>query len=290
MMKLLDPFQHAFVLAALSIALLGTGAAQAADAHQQGGRPVALAFDAGTQSLLKAYPDGLYRSSDWGQSWQGISVASVGDGQIASIAASPAGKGVIYAAGPGFGVVRSDDGGKTWAERNEGLPSHDVIAVAAHTTQPDTVYAFVTDKGIYRSQDAGKSWRLMDRGPRPDLSQLVHSDMAGSMQSGWLFAATPTGIRRIMDCFCLWQDAGGLGSGAYSVTYDPRQPDQLYTATEKGLFRSTDGGESWVQTSAPGGKVVALAFARSGTLFALNEDGTLFTSADQGATWKQVNA
>lgn len=289
-MRLLDAFTHALGLAALAAALLfDTAAVQATEPRQQDVSPVALAYDAATEALLKAYPDALYRSSD-GRSWQKVAIAPLGDGQLASIAASPAGKGIIYAAGPGLGVARTDDGGKTWAKRSEGLPSRDVVAVAAHTTQPDTVYAFVREQGIYRSQDGGNSWRMMDRGPRLGLSQLVHSDMAGSMQSGWLFAATSTGIRRIMDCFCLWQDAGGLGSGAYSVTYDPRQPDQLYTATEKGLFRSTNGGEDWVAIASPGAKVVALAFARSGTLFAMSEEGTLFASADRGASWKQVNA
>src|SRR5260370_2025760 len=96
-----------------------------------------------------------------------------------------------------------------WVERTEGLPGLDVIAVADHATHPDTIYAIVEERGIYRSQDAGKSWRMMDRGPRDGLVQLIHSDMPGSMQSGWLFAATSSGVRRIMDCFCLWQDAGG---------------------------------------------------------------------------------
>jgi photosystem II stability/assembly factor-like uncharacterized protein len=289
-MRRFDSFTRVFGLAALSIALLfGAGAARAAETNQQNGPPIALAYDSGADTLLKAYADALYRSGDGGQSWQKIAIAPLGDGRIASIAASPAGKGVMYVAGPGLGVTRTDDGGKTWLDRTEGLPSREVIAVTAHTTQPDTVYAVVREQGIYRSQDAGKSWRMMDRGPR-GLVQLIHSDMAGSMKTGWLFAATSDGIRRIMDCFCLWQDAGKLGSEAHSITYDPRQPDQLYTATGKGLFRSTDGGESWIEMTSPGSKVVALAFARSGILYAMNEKGALFRSADQGSTWKQVNA
>jgi len=290
-MTRLDEFTRGLGAGALAIAfLLIAGAVWTAGANQQDGAVVALAYDSGTDTLLKGYPHALYRSGDGGQSWQNIAIPPPEDGRIAAVAASSAAKGVMYVAGRGLGVLRTDDKGKTWNERNEGLPSRDVIAVAAHTTQPETLYAVAREQGIYRSQDAGKSWRMMDRGPKEDLAQLIHSDMAGSMQTGWLFAATPKGIRRAMDCFCLWQDAGKLGTEAYGVTFDPRQPDHIYATTEKGLFRSADGGETWVQMTSPFAKAVALAFTHSGTLFATDADGRLYRSTDQGGSWKRVNA
>lgn len=290
-MRHLDSLVRMFgAVAMITTLLFGAGIAPSAELKQQDGSVVALAYDSGTDTLLKAYARALYRSGDGGKSWRKMAIASLEDGQIASMSASPAGQGVTYVTGPGLGVLRTDDGGKTWTERNEGLPKRDVIAVAAHTTEPETVYVVVPDHGAYRSQDAGKSWRLMDRGTREGIRQLIHSDMAGSMQTGWLFAATAKGVRRAMDCFCLWQDAGKLGTEAHSVTYDPRQPEHMYSATEKGLLRSTDGGENWVQITSPDSGMVALAFARSGTLYAISEKGTVFRSADQGGTWTQVNA
>jgi photosystem II stability/assembly factor-like uncharacterized protein len=274
----------------VGVLVLGAGAIRTAGANQQDNRVVALAYDRGTDSLLKAQPRTLYRSSDGGQSWQAIAIPSLKNGRISSVAASPPDKGVIYVVGPGLGVLRTEDGGKSWVERNEGLPSRDVSAVAAHTTQPETVYIVVPDHGVYRSQDAGKTWRIMDHGSQDGIRQLIHSDLAGSMQTGWLFAATLKGIRRTMDCFCLWQDAGKLGTEVHGVSYDPRQPEHIYVATEKGILRSMDGGENWVQTTSPGSKVVALAFARSGTLYAMDAGGTLFRSADDGTTWVQVDA
>ncbi|UPJ50501.1 hypothetical protein IVB30_03565 [Bradyrhizobium sp. 200] len=290
-MRRLEDLARGVGAAVLAIALLfGAGVPARAAAIAQDGGVVSLAYDSRAQTLFKAYARGLHQSSDGGRSWQKIEIPALEDGRIASAAVSPATKGVMYIAGPGTGVLRTEDGGHSWIERNEGLPSRDVIAVAAHATQPDTVYVVVHDQGVYRSQDAGKSWRLMERGSRGGIRQLIHSDMPGSMQTGWLFAATPKGIRRNMDCFCLWQDAGKLESEAYSVTYDPGHPDHLYAATEKGLFRSSDGGENWVQMTSPGSKAVALAFARTGTLYAANDEGILFRSEDNGGSWNQVNA
>jgi len=270
--------------------LLGSGSIPAAKATQQDGAVVTLTYDAGTDTLLKAYAHTLYRSGDGGRSWHKIDIAALESGQILSVTESPVGKGVMYVAGSELGMLRTDDGGKTWVERNEGLPSRNIIAVAAHTTQPETVYAVVNERGFYRSQDGGRSWRLMERSTQDGLRQLLHSNLAGSMQTGWLFAATAKGVRRVMDCFCLWQDAGRLGSQAYGVAYDPRQPERLYTATEKGLFRSVDGGEDWVQITSPSPRIVALAFKPSGTLFVITAEGVLYQTEDQGSTWNQVNA
>ena len=290
-MRRLNGFARGLVAAALGITLiLGAGAIRTAEASQRNAGVVALAYDRGTDTLLKAYARTLYRSSDGGQSWKSMTIPSSENSEIAGMAASPAAKGVTYVVGTGWGVLRSEDGGKSWIERNEGLPSRDVVAVAAHTTQAETVYVVVSGHGVYRSQDAGKSWRLMEPGSQGGIEQLVHSDMAGSMQTGWLFAATSKGIRRTMDCFCLWTDAGNLGTEAHAVTYDPRHPDHFYAVTDKGLFRSKDGGEGWVQITSPSSKAVALAFAPSNILYAIDGKGVLFRSADDGSTWIQVGA
>jgi len=291
-MRRLNGFARGLGAAAQSAVLLlmlGAGVLPATGANEQDGRIVALAYDPGTDTLLKAQARALFRSSDRGRNWQTIAVPALENGRIASIAVSGAGN-ETYVVGTGLGVLQTEDGGHSWIERNGGLPSRDVIAVAAHATQPDTVYIVVHDQGVYLSQDAGRSWRLMERSSHGGIRQLIQSDMPGSMQTGWLFAATPKGIRRNMDCFCLWQDAGKLESEAYSVTYDPGHPHHLYAATEKGAFRSTDGGENWVQMTSPGSKVVALAFARAGILYAVNDEGILFRSEDNGGTWNQVNA
>lgn len=290
-MRRLEKFARGLGAAALAITLLfGAGVPTRAGANEQDGSVVALAYDSGTETLFKVYVRALYQSSDGGRSWHKIEIAALEDGRIASVVASPASKGVMYVAGLGLGVLRTDDGAKTWTERNDGLPSRDVIAVAAHTTQPDTLYVVLKDHGFYRSQDAGKTWRLMERASQEGLRQLIHSNMAGSMQTGWLFAATAKGVRRVMDCFCLWQTAGKLNGQAYGITLDPNEPKHLYAATEKGLFSSLDGGENWVQMASPSSKVIALVFTRSSILFAINSEGILYRSEDQGGTWKPVNA
>jgi photosystem II stability/assembly factor-like uncharacterized protein len=284
-----------WALAAALPLLAACGASAEAGALPEGppaGEVVALDDDAEGQRLLKAYPHALYRSGDGGATWEPIPVpASVQEGEIAAIATPADAPGTLYIAGPGLGVMRSEDEGETWVAIDEELPSRDVRAFAAHVDQPQTLYAFLGEEGVFRSEDAGESWTRMDGGPGVPVGKVFHSGMEGSMQSGWLFAATPEGVRRSMDCFCGWRPTGELPGGeVFDVAYDPRTPEHVYAATAAGLFRSVNGGEAWEPVS---GTIQATALAidpRSGALYAAADGGALLRSTDQGRTWESVGA
>jgi len=74
--------------------------------------------------------------------------------------------------------------------------------MAAHATQPETLYAYHGKEGMFRSRDGGSKWVKVDNGPQESVQAFLHSDMPGSMESGWLFAGTTHGVARSMDCFC----------------------------------------------------------------------------------------
>ena len=249
---------------------------------------VSLAYDAATSTILKVEGDRVSRSADEGASWQPIDLpATLAKAPITAIAISKG--GTIYLAGPGLGILRGDADGGNWTAIGDTLPTRDVTALAAHTTQPDTLYAYLPESGIYRSQDAGQTWKMMDRGP-DGIRQFIHTDLAGSMESGWLYAATVKGASVSMDCFCLWRDLGDFGGPVASVAYQPGHPDTLYTAAKGGIFRSADGGRSWEDAMSPEAAVAALTVAPSGTVYAATADGRLFRSDDQAATWSRAGA
>jgi photosystem II stability/assembly factor-like uncharacterized protein len=277
--------------------VLGGLAACGGDAAETGvlpaeapqGEIAALEYDAAAGRLLKAYPHALYQSPDSGATWLPIPLpAAVQEGQLSAVAAADSGR-ILYIAGPGVGVFQSTDGGQTWVSRSGELPSRDIAAFAVHADQPKTLYASSATEGIYRSEDAGETWTRMDGGPGTPIRQFLHSDMEGSMQSGWLFAATPEGVRRSMDCFCGWRPTGELPKGeVFDVGYDPTEPKRVYASTAEGLFRSADGGESWERASAEP-VASALAVDAAGTLYAADSQGTVLRSADQGSSWERLS-
>lgn len=192
-------------LPALLLALV-VGAGQPVPSAALDSRPGAqaepassLAVDPTDGSLLKA-GGGLFRSADQGRSWNPLSLlAALHAEKIHQVATSAAAPSRLYAAGPGAGVVRSDDRGKNWRAISAGLPSQEVGAFAVHAFRPDTVYAWIKGQGLFRTEDGGGRWEKMDDGPPVQVFALAHSTLEGSMNTGWLYAATPGGPYLSMD-------------------------------------------------------------------------------------------
>ena len=193
-------------LAGLLLALLATGGQSAQSAEPQPGGSVqiepalSLAVSAVDGSLLRA-SRGLFRSTDRGARWSPISLPGLHPDLIRQVATTASAPNSLYAAGPGAGVIRSDDNGRTWRSISTGLPSQEVAAFAVHSFRPDTIYIAISLRGVFRTEDSGGQWQKMDDGPPAPVVALAHSPLAGSMNTGWLYAATPQGPYLSMDCF-----------------------------------------------------------------------------------------
>jgi photosystem II stability/assembly factor-like uncharacterized protein len=247
----------------------------------------ALAYAPQAEALYKTDGQGLYRSGSGGKEWTKVALPPPPKaGRVTAMAVSAVGQGALYVAGRGVGVLKSTDAGKSWVPIGQGLPSDDVIALAAHSSAADTVYAVLAGKGIYRSEDGGNRWRMVDKGPQAELRAFIHSGMEGSMQSGWLFAATDKGVYRAMDCFCGFRLAGTLPGPVSAVTFDPKQPKELYAAVGRDVFSTANGGEDWQAVASPAGEIGALVYSPSGVLYALLADGRVVRSTDKGRQWE----
>jgi photosystem II stability/assembly factor-like uncharacterized protein len=160
---------------------------------------------AGDGSLFKA-DRGLFRSADGGATWTGLPVPPALRPSLLSRVATAGDEGGLVAAGPGAGVLRSDDGGQTWRAVGGGLPSQQVVALAAHTSRPETIFVSLRARekeasAVFRTENGGGRWQKMDDGPPAPVGALVHSPLEGSMNTGWLYAGTPEGPYLSMDCF-----------------------------------------------------------------------------------------
>lgn len=266
-----------------------------------------LAFD-GNRLITAGH--GLATSDDGGRSW----LQARAPGSVAALATHRDRPGLVVAGLEQGGAVLSENGGATWRTVSGGLPPGAVIALAIASRDPAVFYAAIRGDGLWRSEDAGDSWSfVMDR---PWLDEAEHDpltlasvDLETGMGGIWLYAGTASGLTRVPDCFCRWQDvqpgdamdalAAGqpppaqaplpAGEPVLSLASAPSEPMTLYAALPSGIWISRDAGVVWKRATAGTATVVAVHPADPHRLAAVI-GGTLTLSRDGGATWAAVAA
>ena len=256
----------------------------------RGGRVVAVAGHPTKQAVFYfgACAGGVWKTEDAGVYWENISDGFFNSAAIGAIAVSESDPNVIYVGtgestirldvSYGDGVYKTTDGGKTWAQVGLSDSKH-IAKIRIHPQNPDLVYVAAlghafgpnAERGVFRSQDGGQIWERV----------LFRSEKAGAID----LVMDPTNPRILYAA--LWEvyrNFWTLSSGG---------PDS-------GLFKSTDGGETWVEiTNNPGlpdglkGKIgLAVSPANPQRVWAIieaqNEKGGVYRSDDGGETWRQL--
>ncbi|MDX2191745.1 MAG: glycosyl hydrolase [Gemmatimonadales bacterium] len=231
----------------------------------------------------------------------------------------------------GGGVFRTTDGGLTWGPASDGFIGGTIGAIAVSESNPDIVWVGTGEypirgnvshgDGVYRTTDGGKSWQYAGLVETRQVSRLrVHPknpDVAWVAAQGHVWAPNPErGIFKTTDGGKHWRKVlfRNDSTGASDLAIDPSDPNILYAAlwqagrtpwmlvsggAGSGIFKSTDGGETWKELSRnPGlpkgllGNIgITVSPAKPKRLWALIEadSGGVFRSDDGGDTWTRVN-
>ena len=155
------------------------------------------------------------------------------------------------------GLMRWDEYDSLWSKTT--FPGKDVWAVAQSEKTPDVIYAGTCPASVYRSQDRGKSWEMCKL---PDLAQF------SDINKG------PTRVTQIL--------------------FDPIDDKTIWITVEiGGIYRSTDGGETWDLLSqgllsADIHGILATRDAAGKRLMMATTNRGLHYSRDRGDTWEFV--
>lgn len=119
---------------------------------------------AGTTSMS------LWSSNDSGKTWRtlwgpGLPFGSVSpwEGQVRAIHVDPTNSKVIYA-GDEIGVLKSEDGGKSFKRLNGAVDGQCIWSVAVDPIDPNIVFAGSREADVFRSKDGGKTWQKLNTG------------------------------------------------------------------------------------------------------------------------------
>lgn len=102
---------------------------------------------------------GALESKDNGVSWKQFAGVPF-EKALYSVAFDPSKPGRIAISSWTYGMLTSEDGGRTWSERNEGLPEPHRVWRTAVDPDSGLLYASVFEKALYASSDFGRTWRV----------------------------------------------------------------------------------------------------------------------------------
>lgn len=232
---------------------------------------------------------GLWKTTDAGQQWDNISDGYFRTGSVGAVTVSESHPNIVYVGmgehaprgvmtSYGDGVYKSTDAGKTW--KHMGLKAtRQISRIIIAPDNPDIIWVAAQgalngpnkERGIYKSIDGGKTWKhvlfVNELTGASDLSIDIHNPQV-LYTALWEHQRLPWKVV-----------SGGRGSG---------------------LYKSTDGGESWFKINQglpkeKGKMAVAVSRANPKIVYALvesdskKEKGGLFHSKDQGKSWTKVS-
>ncbi len=202
-------------------------------------------------------------------------------GRVTAVAGHRAQRSTFYMGTTGGGVWKTTNSGATWHPISDGyFESPSIGAIRVAESNPDVIYVstgsdglrsnVIIGKGVYKSTDAGKTWK--------------HVGLSKTGNSG-------------------------------AVLIHPRDPDVVYVAaignpfaasSERGVYRTRNGGESWEKVLFVSDETgaVDLEFApdnpdeiyattwraerKPWTIISGGEEGGVYKSMDAGENWKEL--
>ena len=262
----------------------------------------------------------------------GLHARSIGpaimSGRIAAIDAVPGDPLTIYAGAASGGVWKSKDGGLTWTPIFDDY-IQSIGAIRVDPRDPNTVWVGTGESwvrnsvsvgaGVYKTTDGGDTWNFVGLKDSERIARIVidskNTDTVFVCATGQLWSANEErGVYKTTDGGENWEQVLGVdeNTGCSDIAIDPQSPNILYAGMWQfrrypdffesggpgsGLYKSTDGGETWREVTAglPEGEkgriAVAVAPSRPSRVYAVveAEETALYKSDDLGESWEEMN-
>ncbi|HVT40652.1 MAG TPA: glycosyl hydrolase, partial [Gemmatimonadaceae bacterium] len=250
-------------------------------------------------------------------------------GRTKAAAGVPTQPNVFYMGMVNGGVWKTTDYGRIWTPIFDEQPSGSIGAIDVAVSNPNIIYVgsgeglhrpdLATGDGIYKSTDAGKSWSHVWINNNQQIPRIAidpgNPDRVFVAVLGHVYGQNPErGIYRTTDGGKTWQKVlyKDEYTGGADVVMDPVNPSVIYASLwahqygpwenasfsgpGSGLFKSTDGGNSWKQLTKglPGetdglGRInIAIAPSNPNILYTIlsaTRGGAMYRSNDAGESW-----
>jgi len=270
-------------------------------------------------------PASLYAGLKW------RSVGPFRAGRVNGVTGVAGQPSVFYSGSVGGGVWKTTNAGRTWFPIFDSQPIASIGAIAVAAANPSVVYVGTGEadmrsqisfgNGVYKSTDAGATWTHVGLDTTRQIGRVIvdpgNPNVVFVAALGHVYGANPDrGVYRSQDGGATWQRVLFKNDdvGAIDLAFDPSTAQTIYaslwntrrppwsvyppsTGPGSGLYKSTDGGNSWHALTAglpsEGVGRIGIAVAPSNHLrvYAIVDakDGGLYRSDDAGGTWGKAS-
>jgi len=245
----------------------------------------------------------IYKSEDFGESWQGAFLLKGERRGVNLISYDPVDIYRIFAA-TSNGLYISSDGGKNWLRSFRGRDElqRDVVYVIATKHHPSSIYVG-TKRGLFQSKDAGRNWSAVNIFTNKEVVAIAEG-------VDNIYVCAIDGVYRIKDDLDLWdrvyiQKASERENGNgddVEGDFDEDQKDgrlyhiacfgsSIYLATDKGPLVSKDKGESWQLMNTEGllTRKIRFLLPLDNGIFAATEKGVFYYNKKDDM-WRSISS
>ena len=183
---------------------------------------------------------GIYKTTNGGATWERVLFVSDRVGVI-DLVMHPTNSSILYAAtyqkdrmpwqivngGPGSGIYKSVDAGKTWAKLGGGLPTGKIgrIGLTQYLRNPEILYAVIENSNTRPGAEPGPNGRVNVFGG--EVYKTVNGGQVWTKQNADDYNVSPKGPYYFSQIFV-----------------DPNNEQNLFV-TQDGFRHSLDGGKTW---------------------------------------------
>ncbi len=231
----------------------------------------------------------LFRSTDDGSTWSGVTAGSGPAARALLLAFDPVRPNRVFTGGTtgdGACLFGSADGGVNWDDLSAGLEGRCAYGLAVSPTD-SAVLICATDAGVYRSTSSGNTWTRRLAAPAYSVAfaqPMPHYAYAGS--DNLVYRSNDNGINWSADTTEIF------GTDTRWLELNPSQSLELYASNGAGIFYSTNGGYRWTEiTGDLNCHVVPFLYYHPlspETVYTCPPGCGILSSADLGLTWTRT--
>ncbi|MBN2245415.1 MAG: hypothetical protein JW755_06190 [Candidatus Aminicenantes bacterium] len=244
------------------IGLSDTGQIGAVEIHPQDPNTVVVA--AIGQAFSPNPARGIFRTKDGGQNWEKVLFISENTGAV-DVEFAPGNPDIIYAClwqaerkpwtiisgGEEGGLYKSTDGGDTWKQIINGLPSglRGKSDLAVSPANPKRVYILMEapkgQGGLYRSDDWGESFQLISTYARLLARPFYYCNIDTDPVNADIVYSSAESFNRSVDGGKTWKRLSTPHGDNHDLWINPNDPDMFIQSNDGGANITMDGGKTW---------------------------------------------